>query len=135
MSDAISAITATGAKSVNSKDQNEYTDQLAEAVLKKMDKNSDGILSKDEVGFSEEVYSLIDKNGDNKIDNKEIAAAMKGIGQITSGAAGNASVLLSGTTLPSPQKLDSLMGNMAAKRPEQLGQAAVKNTNGAAAVN
>ena len=62
---------ATGAKSASASDGG------AEAMFKSMDKNGDGVISKDEAMGSphEAEFAKLDKNGDGKLTRAEHAAA------------------------------------------------------------
>lgn len=47
---------------------------LIETVLKRYDKNKDGVLNKSENPFSEEVFRLLDKNGNGEVSVTELGA-------------------------------------------------------------
>jgi hypothetical protein len=127
---AISAISSTGAKS-NGVSSDQYAQKMAEAAIARMDKNSDGVLSKDEIGFSEEVFKLMDKDNNGKITADEMKTTISSVSQLTgsgmsllsgvnsSGVVPNTSSLLNGSSA-SPD-LSALMSGMNTGRPPQLG--------------
>ena len=50
----------------------DYMEKLSAKIIEQRDKNADGVLDADEAMLPKEVFSILDTNGDGKIDLKEL---------------------------------------------------------------
>lgn len=105
----ISAVASSSGTSGTNTNTNDYMDKLADKIIAQKDADGDGYISIEEAKLPKEIFSFIDRDGNNKVDKTELKNAS---GQIQNSVMSLSELLIQSDKGPAPDKLQSLMSNL-----------------------